>query len=260
MLALDGYWETLSKDPTTGLYRWHDQLESGSDNLITSQCPSVLGEGPESGPDANAKCWVASDAYTLASTDIAVWLYREKIALATFLTTFGDAANAKKIRASAAELKAAVNEHLWDDKTGSWLAYNTSSRMVIAAQTHLLALPVFAGNPDSAGGIGVHSSGHSSSAAATTGIASASQARRAWDLLSKPAMLSTFGVRSASSDDPRYAGSGNYVKPYSNWRGPIWVNTNIMLAYGFADFGMKRYFLPSLLTYFLTYLLTSLLI
>ena len=120
MKALDRYWETTSKDPRTGLFQWHDQLESGTatstsglpishavlssmlpharrvmchtwcpsfsatnwclqsdlmtdspsglppvmthpcmhpsgcDNLITSECPSILGTGPP----ANEPCWV----------------------------------------------------------------------------------------------------------------------------------------------------------------------------------------------------------
>lgn len=33
--------------------------------------------------------------------------------------------------------------------------------------------------------------------------------------------------------------NANYVKPYSNWRGPIWVNTNVFLAYGLASMGMQ---------------------
>jgi hypothetical protein len=217
MLALDAYWEALSRDAATGLYRWHDQLESGSDNLITSQCPSVLGEGPEKGPKSGALCWVASDAYTLASTDIMVWLHREKLALAAFLTAFGDAAQAARVAASASALKRALRSHLWDEEKGYWISFNTSSHAAIEAKTHLLALPVFGG----------------------PGLVDARDATRAWAALSAPDMLSPYGVRSASRDDARYAGSGNYVKPYSNWRGPIWVNTNAMLAYGFAAFGMK---------------------
>ena len=45
------YWNTVAQDDTTGLFRWHDQLESGCDNLITSTCPSILGTG-------GADCWV----------------------------------------------------------------------------------------------------------------------------------------------------------------------------------------------------------
>lgn len=41
MQALDGYWENTTKDASTGLFTWHDQLESGCDNLITSQVALV---------------------------------------------------------------------------------------------------------------------------------------------------------------------------------------------------------------------------
>jgi hypothetical protein len=57
------------------------------------------------------------------------------------------------------------------------------------------------------------------------------QASKCYTALSHPDMLSKYGIRSASAADPRYT-NGNYVKPYSNWRGPIWVNTNAMIAYG----------------------------
>ena len=56
-----------------------------------------------------------------------------------------------------------------------------------------------------------------------------SQARGSFAALSQPDMMSKYGIRSASAQDPRYS-NGNYVKPYSNWRGPIWVNTNLMIA------------------------------
>ena len=49
-------------------------------------------------------------------------------------------------------------------------------------------------------------------------------------------MLSAYGVRSVSSADPRYDNS-NEIKPYSNWRGPVWVNENVMLSFGLARYG-----------------------
>ena len=47
---------------------------------------------------------------------------------------------------------------------------------------------------------------------------------------------SEFGIRSASSGDARYS-NADYIDPYSNWRGPIWINTNVMIAYGLAGMG-----------------------
>ena len=37
MKLLDGYWEKYSMDSRAGLYTWHDQMESGCDNLVTSK-------------------------------------------------------------------------------------------------------------------------------------------------------------------------------------------------------------------------------
>ena len=42
MEALLGYWERERVDPVTGaLFTWHDQMESGADNMPTSPCPTV---------------------------------------------------------------------------------------------------------------------------------------------------------------------------------------------------------------------------
>ena len=40
MAALLGYWESVRKDDASSLYTWHDQMESGADNLVLSACPS----------------------------------------------------------------------------------------------------------------------------------------------------------------------------------------------------------------------------
>ena len=73
-------------------------------------------------------------------------MYREKIALARFLETFGHAADAAAMNASAAALKDAVAKVLWEGESlRAFAAYNTSSKGIILAKTHLLAFPVFAG-------------------------------------------------------------------------------------------------------------------
>ena len=88
-----------------------------------------------------------------------------------------------------------------------YVALNTSSKTAIKTRTHLMGFAVFGG----------------------ASLVNQSQARGSFAALSQPDMLSAYGIRSASSQDPRYT-NGNYVKPYSNWRGPIWVNTNLMIA------------------------------
>eukprot|EP00966_Prymnesium_polylepis_P007029 162086-Prymnesium_polylepis.1 len=62
-----------------GLYVWHDQMESGADNLVTSRCPSKVAFW----------CWnEAKDADTLASVDLQLFLAREHEAYALFLRSW----------------------------------------------------------------------------------------------------------------------------------------------------------------------------
>ena len=81
MLALLAYWESPQRvDAATGLHRWHDQLETGADNLVLSLCPSPY--SPE--------CWVEElDAFTLSSPDIELFIAREHIAFAQFVELWG---------------------------------------------------------------------------------------------------------------------------------------------------------------------------
>merc|ERR1712048_124903 len=66
-----------------------------------------------------------------------------------------------------------------------------------------------------------------------------SQAERSWASVSSPDMLTKFGIRSTSSLDPRYS-NAKYIVPYSNWRGPVWINANVFIAYGLAGMGLKN--------------------
>lgn len=139
-------------------------------------------------------------------------MHREKIALARFLAHFGYMDAAREMNASAAALNTALQTYLWSEAHGYFAAYNTSAMATIDAKTHLLAFPVFAG----------------------PSLVSATQAARVWSAVSTPDMLSEYGIRSASKSDPRFT-NADYVTPYSNWRGPIWINTNALIAYGLAS-------------------------
>lgn len=71
------------------------------------------------------------------------------------------------------------------------------------------------------------------------GAANASQAAAIAATLGRPDMLSEIGLRSTSSDDPRYS-NANTLVPYSNWRGPMWANANALAAYGLAAYGYQE--------------------
>ena len=211
MRALLAYWEAPQRvDAATGLHRWHDQLETGADNLVYSACPS-----------AYSSCWDdTTDAFTLSSPDIETFIAREHLAFARFLAAWGvnaDVAAAHLCRAT--EIAAAVDAYLfvWSDLThGYYGAYNVSTQQQITNRTYQMAWPVWDGGTINA----------------TLIAASVSS-------LELPDMLTAFGVRSTSSSDPRYTNE-DVIVPYSNWRGPVWINVNSVLAFALRAAGYEE--------------------
>ena len=213
MRALLRYWNTSTRlDAATGLHRWHDQLETGADNLVLSQCPSQF--SPE--------CWSEAQAYTLSSPDIMVWIEREYAAYALFLGAWGvlggsgglysassAAREAEGARAYAARLRDVIQERLWlwldppANTRGMYVGYNTSTGQQSVHGTYQAAWPVWAG---------LAASGAVRAAALTQ--------------LLEPDLWSPFGLRSTSSEDERYS-NANIINPYSNWRGPVWVRAGV---------------------------------
>jgi glycogen debranching enzyme len=219
MRALLGYWNSSSRrDAATGLHMWHDQLETGADNLVFSECPSQF--SPE--------CWSDSQAYTLAAPDVMVWLAREYEAYALFLEGWrhsgGGGLSWEAERDAAARYGAALRDVIharlwrWLDAPactrGLYVAFNVSTGAQIARRTYQAAWPVWAGL-----------------------AANESVKQAALTALLEADLWSPFGVRSAASTDPLY-NNANIINPYSNWRGPIWVNVNAVMAYTLRASGL----------------------
>eukprot|EP00123_Amoebidium_parasiticum_P021256 comp6411_c0_seq1/m.2213 comp6411_c0_seq1/g.2213 ORF comp6411_c0_seq1/g.2213 comp6411_c0_seq1/m.2213 type:complete len:440 (-) comp6411_c0_seq1:55-1374(-) len=211
MQSLLAYWDRTRLNAQTGLYTWHDQLESGADNMVTSQCPSP--KSPE--------CWVeSSDGFSLSSADLMTFLYREHRAFASFLSRWAKdephlADLARTHLKKAEDVKKVINNWLWDDGVGHFIGRNvTNGNSRITNRVYAMGMPLWAG------------------------IATQEMADRVAEQLQQPDMLSPFGVRSTSNTDPRY-NNDNIIKPYSNWRGPIWVNANAIVAYGLVKYGYK---------------------
>ena len=220
MRALLRYWNSSTRlHAPTGLHVWHDQLETGADNLVLSQCPSQF--SPE--------CWSAAQAYTLSSPDVMVWLAREYQAYALFLAAWGAlggagpsarglyarsaGAEAAGARAYAARLADVTQARLWRwldapaNTRGMYVGYNVSTGAQSVHATYLAAWPLWAG------------------LAASPAVAAAALAR-----LQEADLWTPFGLRSVSSADPRY-NNDDIITPYSNWRGPVWVNVGAVMAY-----------------------------
>ena len=208
MEALLTYWNSSSRyDARTGLWHWHDQLESGCDNLVLSECPSQF--SPE--------CWSEDIAFSLASPDLQVFMYREYKAFSLFqrqwaneATARGDAdaaalardadAGEARFRAVGAGIRAAVNDYLWHWENelagvGWWAAWNRTTSAQIRNRTFQMALPLWEDL-----------------------YVNVSQVEAAVRAVTAGDMLGPWGVNSVSNQDPRY-NNDNIIDPYSNWRG-----------------------------------------
>ena len=192
-------------------------METGADNCVLSQCPN-----------RRSKCWSESQAFTLASADAITLLHREHIAYALFREAWAadegvtrpsaaseHLAVAQRHRAIADSLRETLNERLWRSDLGYHVAYNVSTRTHILSKTYVMAYPLWAG------------------------LVNKSQAAQLAASLGAETMLSSAGLRSTSSDDPRY-NNDDIIVPYSNWRGPMWVNANALACYGLADYGYQK--------------------
>ena len=195
-----------------------DQLETGADNLVLSECPSQY--SPE--------CWSESQAFTLSSPDVMVWLIREYKAYAAFLTAWGEqgwgagweveAAGALRY---AARLRDVIHERLWlwldppANTRGLYVGFNVSTGRQSVHRTYQAAWPVWEG------------------LAANESVRSA-----ALTTLMEADLWGGWGVRSVSTGDPRF-NNDNIINPYSNWRGPIWINVNAIISYTLRANGLE---------------------
>jgi len=58
-------------------------------------------------------------------------------------------------------------------------------------------------------------------------------------LLNEDHLLSPFGLRSLSSQDPSY-NNQKIIWPHSNWQGPVWVVANFIAYSGLRRYGFHK--------------------
>jgi alpha,alpha-trehalase len=226
MKSLLKYWSAPSSvrtDPVTGLPKWYNQLESGEDNLPLSTCAS------------SRSFWCWNKAYhelKIVSADLSTFLYREYQAYSAFCDAWANHEESKRALLEATKIKDALNKYLWKEEYGYYVALNTTKLsplskpskgkvdpitgyLIVNNRVDVMGFPLMAAD-----------------------IASADQVKTIRDQLFKEDMLSSYGIRSTSSSDPRY-NNRNEIKPYSNWQGPVWVNVNAIVSYGFMRYSAK---------------------
>jgi alpha,alpha-trehalase len=160
----------------------------------------------QSGADNNpALSNDTKDSGAILAVDASVWAMREYQAMAVIARHFGNAALAAQYDREADATRSAILKHLWrgDEAlflnrrrdTGAWMPSITWSSFVPLA---------FGLLPQAQGArmIRLH-------------------------LLNSAEMRSPYGFRSTAKSDAAYNNEA-IINPYSNWRGPIWINANYL--------------------------------
>merc|ERR1712070_753624 len=117
--------------------------------------------------------------------------------------------------AAAAAILVVMERYLWSEEDGIYIAMNVRTMQKVSARVWLMGMPLWGGVAPKANAAAV-----------------------AKNLFSED-MLSEWGFRSTSSKDPRYS-NRNEITPYSNWRGPVWVNANAIVLYGLTHYGVAN--------------------
>ncbi|HEV2484248.1 MAG TPA: trehalase family glycosidase [Terracidiphilus sp.] len=158
----------------------------------------------QSGADNNAALSNdPGDRSAILAVDASVFAMREYLAMAMIADNLGDHDDARSYRQLAAATRHAILAQLWSPHDAIFLNRRRDN------------------------GAWVHSISWSSFVPLIDGLLSPRDARRMirLHLLNPAEMHSPYGFRSLSKSDPAYNNDA-IIDPYSNWRGPIWVNAN----------------------------------
>lgn len=170
----------------------------------------------QSGADNNAALTNdAKDPGAILAVDASVWAMREASSMAVLADVLGDHAAARRYRAEAAATRRAIVAKLWSARDGVFLNRRRDTGAWVRAMNWTSFLPLL------------------------DGLLPAAQARRTIreHLLNPAEMRSAYGFRSLAKSDAAYNNDA-IIDPYSNWRGPIWINANfldwiVLRRYGF---------------------------
>ncbi len=207
------WYRRTSRHTPTGLYIFLDDTAIGVDND-----PTVFFR-------PNGSC---------ASVYLNVLMYKELRAMAYIMEALGDEEKANVYDIEAAELKDAINEHLYDEKCGMYFSADVNlkpidpNRFLHSGKSRhwdclIMRIDTWEGFM-----------------ALWAGIASPERAARVIEenMLNENTFLGEYGIRSLSRLEKMYANwpSGNP----SCWLGPMWANANYMcfralLNYGYTE-------------------------
>ncbi len=172
----------------------------------------------QSGADNNAALTNdPKDRSAILAVDASVYAMREYLAMGQIASRLGDEAASHKYTEEALRTRNAIVEKLWLPKEAIFMNRRRDNGNWVRVLSWTSFLPLL------------------------DGLLKPGDAKRMIreHLINPAEMCSEYGFRSLAKNDPAYNNDA-IIDPYSNWRGPIWINANlidwiVLRRYGFKD-------------------------
>jgi alpha,alpha-trehalase len=203
---LKPYWSDLKK---VVMYRpknlWNKKYDLG-----------VWYDSMESGADNNVAALDFPNT-TVIATDVNTFLYREFKAMSLLAKQLGKQKDHEFFSERASTLKKNINKYLWGEEDGIYYNLDARTGEFIKRISYSCFLPLWGK------------------------LASQKQADLVVKnyMLSKKHMMSDYGMRTLSKQDPQY-NNVNMIKPHSNWQGPVWPIANYIYMHGLLNYGYQK--------------------
>lgn len=196
-----------------GLYKWRNVLESGVDDNLALIAPR------EAAKDEDDSIGRFPDGEILA-VDLSIYLAKEFASFAQLAKRY-KREDAGKYRDMADQVIAAVEEHLWCDKTGIYLNYNPVDKCLVPVKSWTSLAPVI------------------------MGLAPESRAHRVIKdyMINPDHFLAPCGIASHDLAEPlaNQQRRGLYGRAIvSNWQGPVWILTNALCVRALKHYGFTK--------------------
>jgi len=143
------------------------------------------------------------DRSAILATDLCTFQLREYEAMAVLAGRVGDQNSVTEYREKADKLRAAIKKHMWFGSDQMFFNIRRDTGRPVRRLSYSNFVPLI------------------------EDIVSDSDAKKMIKryLWNPDHMLSKFGLRSLSKQDPDY-NNVSMINPYSNWQGPVWINAN----------------------------------
>jgi alpha,alpha-trehalase len=172
----------------------------------------------QSGADNNAALSnEPAERSGILAVDASVWAMREYEAMAVIARRMGHNGDARRYKAEAAATRQAILAKLWNADQALFLNRRRDNGDWINVESWSSFVPLAAG------------------------LLTQREGRRAISLhlLNAAEMRSDYGFRCLSKSDPAYNNEA-IIDPYSNWRGPIWINANYLDWIALRRYGFRE--------------------